>query len=174
MIFLRAHTGKPPGKAYLSPPHPHFQMVFPSFGKSPVSPALISLCVNLEAPGAPSKGLGATSCHFHPHTTHKDPVQPHGSDGDNAKPNRQQKPLEPSLFLDLGRRKADLGGRSLEIDSCLLPRRLSKGDQPTADSAVVHKTFSRCPWSLLSRTSSGPLLLPKYNPKVRRGERQGR
>lgn len=143
VIFLRTHTGKPPGKAGIPEPSP-----------SPLPDGipwlweelcLSSFDLSVCKPGSPWGSIKGTGCHFHPHSVHKDPIQPHGSDSDNAKPNRQQKPLEPSLFLDLGRRKADLGGRSLEIDSCLLPRRMSKGDRPAAKGAVVHKTFSRCP-----------------------------
>lgn len=174
--YLLLAPSTEPGSDFPQSPHwktPRKGIPEPSPSPLPdgISRLLEKLCLSSFAlavckPGSPGGSVKGTGCHFHQHTTHKDPVQSHGSDGDNAKPNGQQKPLEPSLFLDLGRRKADLGGRSLEIDSCLLPRRMSKGNQPTADGAVVHKTFSRCPWSLLSRTSSGPLLLPKYNPKL--------
>lgn len=108
VIFLRAHTGKPPGRAYLSPAP---LQTFPGFGKSSVSPTLISPCVNQEASGAHQRAW------VPPPPQHS--TQPHRSDGDTAEPNHQQKPLPvASLFLDLGRRTADLGGRSLGINCC--------------------------------------------------------
>lgn len=78
-------------------PEPSSSLLPDAISWLPEELCLTSFYLSVCKPGSPWGSIKGTGCHFHPHTAHKDPIHPHGSDSDNAKPKRQQKPLEPSL-----------------------------------------------------------------------------
>jgi hypothetical protein len=81
-------------------------MIFLGFGKNSVFPALV-VC-----PHVIQETLELHQRDRVPLPPAYTAQGPHRSEDDIAKPNQQQKPLETTLFLALGRRNADLGGRS--------------------------------------------------------------